>query len=115
MHSTPSDETRNGDQFQQAESVTDDESNRADQPRAIGSIIVCDVDLPLFLSGGVVYLQAPLQDVVDAFTTSLSEGLRDLESRISEARSAALSFDALQRELPGFGLAFRIVVPGSGE
>jgi hypothetical protein len=115
VHNTPSEQARHRDRVLEALADADAKNDGKDRVSPIGSVIICDIDLPLFILNGVVYLQAPLEDVVDAFTAQISDLLSNLEGRISEARSAALSLASLQPTLLGEELALRILVSGGRE
>ncbi len=77
-------------------------------------ISLCNVDLPCRVANGTVYVQAPLESVVDAFTAAIFEMLRDLENGISEARSSALSFASFRRTLRAEGVVITNVVRNGG-
>jgi hypothetical protein len=66
---------------------------------------LCDVDLPAFVRNGTLYIQAPLPLVFDAFAAYISDGLSNLEARISEARSAALAPNRNGRTVHGAPVA----------
>jgi hypothetical protein len=112
--STPN-EAGNSDDVFKAEPEQDAEAIRTDTPEAAFTIAICDVDLPAFIYRGELYVQAPIQDIFDAFAASMCGSIRHLETGISETRSAALSSAALQRVLPGFRVAERYVVSGGWE
>lgn len=78
------------------------------------TISIGNVDLPAFVSDGVVYIQAPLPDIFEAFAEDLSAFISDLEVRVSEAGSAALSLDRHGRAFYRAAVA-RTRVGGSGE
>jgi hypothetical protein len=115
MCSSTPDQTRRSDDILETESVSDAEAIRTDKPEAAFTITVCDVDLPAFIYCGELYVQAPIQDIFDAFVSAMCGSIRHLETGISETRSAALSSAALQRVLPGFRVAERYVVSGGWE
>lgn len=110
MHSPTPEQEGRSDNVQQAEPNPHAENDSEDQPATVVTFTICDVDLPCVVLDGTLYVQAPLQDVFDAFAAYVSDGLRHMETRISETRSAALAFDGVQRSF--FGAA--VVVPRVG-
>jgi len=78
---------------------SDVENFRASGPRCALTVTVGNVDLPAFLSGGVVYIQAPLPHVFEAFGEDLSEFVRDLEVGVSTTRGTPLSLDGNGRAI----------------
>lgn len=115
MHSATPDETRNGNDVQQAQSQPNAQNGSQDQPATVVFFTLCNVDLPCVVLDGALYVQAPLQDVFDAFAAYISDGLSHMENRVSETRSAALAFDGIQRSLFGAGVVVPRVVPDSEE
>jgi hypothetical protein len=113
VHSPESSETRNGNDVQQAESQQDAANGGADIAYTAVVFTLCDVDLPCVVFDGELYVQAPIQDVFDAFAAYVSESLSNLETRVSETRSTALALDGIQRSLFGAPVALTRVVRGS--
>ena len=72
---------------------------RPGRPRSDGYITVGHVDLPVIVSNGVCYIQAPLPHIFEAFGESLPEFLRDMEIGIPETRGSALSPDDIWRAI----------------
>jgi hypothetical protein len=66
---------------------------RPSGPRRALKVTVGNVDLPAFLSNGLVYIQAPLPHIFEAFGESLPEFVRDLEVGVSTAGGTPLSLD----------------------
>jgi len=114
MH-TPEESQGHGDVIQQAESIAHAAADSADQPIQSFIISIFDVDLPAFLVDGQLYVQAPLQGVLDAFEATLSTRLTALEAGISEARRTALALSRDGRAISQFILDLDGVVRGSGE
>lgn len=90
MHS-PEKPSRRGDLIQQAQSIADAAMRSTSGTVHPFTLVICDVDVPCFITDGEVYVQAPLQIVHDALSAQMVEFLRDLEARISETRRAALA------------------------
>lgn len=74
----------------QAVTVADAQANRANRPRRPFTISIGDIDLPAYVSGGVVYIQAPLPHILKAVGAHVSDILSGVEARVSVARSGAL-------------------------
>ena len=72
---------------------SDVENFRASGSRRALTVTVGNVDLPAFLSNGLVYIQAPLPHVFEAFGESLPEFVRDLEVGVSTTRGTPLSLN----------------------
>jgi hypothetical protein len=72
---------------------SDVENFRASGSRHALTVTVGNVDLPAFISNGLVYIQAPLPNVFEAFGESLPEFVRDLEIGVSTTRGTPLSLD----------------------
>lgn len=115
MYSSHTEQTGNGHNVQQAESQSHAKSDGEDSDIAVTTFTLCDVDLSIFVVGGTVYVQAPLSDVFDAFAAHVSEGLRDLEIRVSEARRPALAPNGVQRAILGKRVAESGVGGGSAQ
>ena len=83
------------------------------QDRRGGSFTVAigDVDLPAFVSNGVLYLEAPIGLVFEAFAENLPDFLRDMEVRISDSRCTAFSLDSNGHPVSRAELAEPRVVP----
>lgn len=107
MHTPTPDEARGSDNVLAAFSLEDVADNGEDIAPTVVVFTLCDIDIPCVLRDGELYCEASLQSVFDAFAASISEGLRDLEDRVSKARGSALAFDGLQRSL----FSARLVVP----
>lgn len=90
MH-TPEEPTRQRDVIQQAQSIADAAANSEGEYFAVAAIRICDVDLPIIIAHGDVYVQATLQLVFDALSASMVEFLRHLEDGISDAGRGALA------------------------
>lgn len=79
------------------------------------TISIGDVDLPAFVSAGILYIQAPLPKLFEAFAEDLSEFISDLEVRVSTPGGASLSFDSDGRPILESHLVEPELVPDSGE
>lgn len=90
-------------------------SIRSDPEDRSLTVTIGNTDLPAFVSSGILYIQAPLPHVFRAFAEDLSDFLRDLEVRVSDARGATLAFDCDGRPVYRSGMAFESVVSDSGE
>jgi hypothetical protein len=88
---------------------------RADRPRGALVVTIGNVDLPAYISDGVVYIQAPLPHVFDAFAEDISAFVNDMEVRISGARGRTLALDSHGCPVYGSQLAESSVVRGSTE
>lgn len=93
----------------------DAQKNGDDRSLVTLTVTVGDVDLPAFVSDGILYVQAPLPDIFKAFAEDLSEFLSDLEVRVSDSRGTALSFDSDGRPILESFLAEPSLVRDSGE
>lgn len=87
---------------------------RQDRRGGSFTVTIGDVDLPAFVSHGVLYLEAPLGRVFEAFAENISEFLRDMEVRISDSRGTAFSLDSNGHPVSIAGLAEPRVVRNSG-
>jgi len=112
---TPEESSRPCDVVQLAQQIANAATNREDHTVSVGVITICDVDLPFFISSGEFYVQAPLQSILDAVSASLVDFLRDLETRISETRSAALASTDFLPQIHVEGMVVEHVVRDSGE
>lgn len=110
MHNPSPEQARGSDDVLETQQVADAENDRENQPKYVGQIIISDVDLPLYVADGHCYVQATLEEFSDAIVAAVTQMLSDLETRISEAGSSALSSAAIQRELPGLPMALRVLV-----
>jgi hypothetical protein len=86
-------------------SVEDAAALRQDRQSGSFTVTIGNVDLPAYLSSGVLYLQAPLGLFIEAFAEDLPAFLRDMEVRISDARGAAFSLNCDGRPVSLAGLA----------
>lgn len=114
MH-TPKEPSRDSDIVQLAQQIADAAANSEDHTISVGVVSIYDVDLPVFISDGELYVQAPLQSVFDAVSAALVDVLRDLETRVSEARSAALASPDFFPKVHFSGVVVEHVVRDSGE
>ena len=71
-------------------------------------VTIGHVDLPAYVSNGVLYVQAPLAYIFEALGEDISEFISDMEVRVSKARRSALSYDR-----PGRAI-YRSRVVGAG-
>lgn len=99
--------------------LTEESGEDAENYRDYGWVTACtitigNVDLPAFVLDGLVYIQAPLPDIFEAFAEDISAFVRDLEARVSEAGGTALSLDSVGRAIFGASVAGK-GVGGSGE
>jgi hypothetical protein len=78
------------------------------------SVVIGDVDLPAFVSSGILYIQAPLPHIFKAFAQDLSDELRGMEVRVSTEGGPALSLDGDGRPVYREGMAFPSLVSDSG-
>jgi len=90
MH-TPNQPQGPSDIVQQAQQIANAATDSKGEPIRAGVLTVCDVDLPIIIANGEVYVQATLPEFFDAVSAQVVDFLRDLETRISEARRAALA------------------------
>lgn len=74
------------------------------------TITIGDVDLPAFISDGILYVQAPLPSVFKAFAEDVSEFICDMEIRVSKEGGPAFSLDSNGRPVPGTPVAKPLVV-----
>jgi hypothetical protein len=93
--------------------VEDAEALREDRPTADLIVTIGDVDLPAFVSDGILYIQAPLPHIFEAFAEDLPEFVRDMEVRISGPRGTAFSLDRNGRPIHRATVAKSSVVRGS--
>lgn len=114
MH-TPDEQAGFDSHVQQTEPNADAEGHIEMSVDGPFEVLIGDTYLPCLLADGQLYVSAPLQSVLDAFASCISQELCGLESRISEARRAALSLTGLQRTFSRAGVVITSVVPGSGE
>lgn len=114
MH-TPEESTRLRDFVFLAQQVADAAIDSQGQPLRAGVIAICDVDIPVVIANGEVYVQAPLLSFSDAMQAAMVEFLRSLETGISEARSAALASPDFLPVVYQPRVAGADVVRGSGE
>lgn len=99
-----------GDIVHQAEPRSHVATLRKD--RQAGSLVVTlgNIDLPAFVSEGVLYIQAPLPLVFEAFAEDVSAFLRDVEVRVSTAGGSPLPLDSNGRPLSSTRMAQSRVV-----
>lgn len=88
------------DDVLEAFTVADAQDIRTSGPRPTLSVSIGNVDLPGFILEGVIYIQAPLTTIFQAFAEDLSAFVRDLEVGISDERGAPLSLDGNGRSVP---------------
>jgi hypothetical protein len=93
-------------------------SPHAPSVRTVGSersivVTVGHTDLPAFVSDGILYIQAPLPHIFQAFAEDLSDELRGMETRISVEGGPSLSLDSDGRPIHRTSLAFESLVPDS--
>jgi hypothetical protein len=79
------------------------------------TVTIGNTDLPAFISDGILYVQAPLPHIFQAFAEDLSDFLSDLEVRVSRAGGSTFSLDSDGRPIPGSTMAQPRVVPNRGE
>jgi len=114
MH-TPQEPSRTSDVVQLAEQIANAATNSKGHTVSTGILTICDVDLPFFIADGELYVQAPLQGILDALSSALVDFLRDLEARVSETRSAALASTDFLPQIYVQGVVVEHVVRDSGE
>lgn len=107
--------TWQGDIVHETESEPHVATLRYDRQRRAVVVSIGDVDLPAFVSNGVLYIQAPLPLVFQAFAEDVSDFVRDLEVRVSTAGGTTLSLDRDGRPVPGKGMAESRVVRSGGK
>jgi hypothetical protein len=73
--------------------ISDAEAFRADRPCGVVKVTLRDIDLPAKVSNGVLYIQAPLGLIFEAFAEDLPDFLGDMEIRISDSHGRAFSLD----------------------
>lgn len=88
---------------------------RNDRPRNTLAVTIGNVDLPAFVSDGVLYIQAPLPHVFKAFAEDISDFIRDMEVRVSTAGGATLSLDRDGRPVSRSRMAKPSVVRRGGK
>lgn len=79
------------------------------------TVTVGNVDLPAFVSSGILYVQAPLPKLFEAFAEDLSDFLRDMEVGISDSRGTSFSLDRNGRPVHREKLAQSGVVRSGGK
>lgn len=84
---------------------SDAEAFRKNQPGGSFTVTIGNTDLPAHLSYGVLYIQAPLGLIFEAFAEDLPAWLRDMEVRISDSRGAPFSLNPDGRPVSLAGLA----------
>jgi hypothetical protein len=94
-----------GDEVYITEQIADVETLRKDGRGGSFKVTIGDVDIPAYLSNGVLYLQAPLGLFFEAFAEDLPSFLRDMEVRISDSRGTAFSLNSDGRPVSLKGLA----------
>lgn len=114
MHN-PEDAARCRDIVQQAFEIANAAANSANPLVHTLTVSVCDVDIPVIVANGEVYVQTTLQGFHDAMSATLVEFLRHLEIGISEARRGALAFACAHPELGLEAMAVAHLVRNSGE
>jgi hypothetical protein len=85
--------------------VEDAEALRKDRQSGTFKVTIGDVDLPAYLSNGVLFVQAPLGLFFEAFAEDLPAFLRDMEVRISDSWGTAFSLNCDGRPVSLAGLA----------
>jgi hypothetical protein len=107
--------TWQGEVVHQTEQVEDAAPLRNYRPRNSFVVTIGNTDLSAFVSDGVVYIQAPLTHIFEAFAEDISAFIRDLEVRISDAGGSSLSLDSDGRPVYGKAVAESRVVRGRRE
>ena len=107
--------TEQGRIVHETESVEDAETLRDYGPLSHLAVTVGNVDLPARVVGGLVYVQAPLPLIFEAFAEDLSAWVRDMEVRVSAKGGAPLSLDCDGRLLFGSRVAKSRVVRSGGK
>jgi hypothetical protein len=90
---------RYGDFVQQAVALANAEKDSPRRSRRALVVTIGNVDLPAFVSNGLLYVQAPLPRIFDAFAEDISEFLSDLEVGISVARRASFPSARIRRSI----------------
>lgn len=103
-----------GDTVHTTLAVEDAAEVRTSGPQQSFTVTIGDVDLPAIFSNGVLYLQAPLPLIFEAFAEDLPDFLRDMEARISDSRGRSFSLDCDGRPVLSAGLAISSLVPNRG-
>jgi len=75
-------------------------------------LTIGDVDLPAYVSNGIVYVQAPFGYLCETFAAHISAIIRDLETRVSGEGSAALSLSRNGCSIHGATMVVARVVRG---
>jgi hypothetical protein len=88
---------RYGNFVQQAVALANAEKDSPRKSRRALVITIGDVDLPAFVSNGVLYIQAPLPRIFHAFAEDISDFISDLEIRVSVARRASFPSARIRR------------------
>jgi hypothetical protein len=94
-----------GDDVYVTEQVADAQTLREDRRGGSFTVTLGDTNLPAFLSNGVLYIQAPLGHIFQAFAEVLPAFLRDMEVRISDQRGTPFSLNSDGRPVSLQGLA----------
>lgn len=114
MHN-PEEQTRRRDVVQQAVEIANAALDSTNPLVHALTLSICDVDIPVVVANGEVYVQATLPEFHDALSAAMVELLRHLEIGISEARRGALAFACAHPELGVEAMAVAHVVRDSGE
>lgn len=114
MHN-PEEPTRRRDVVQQAVEIANAALDSANPIVHALTVTVCDVDIPVVVANGEVYVQATLCEFHDALSAAMVELLRHLEIGISEARRGALALACAHPELGVEAMAISHLVRDSGE
>lgn len=86
------------------------EAFRADSPDCTFTVVVGNTDLPSFISNGILYVQAPLPLIFEAFAEDLPAFVSDMEVRVSTKGGPAFSLDRDGRPIPSATVAEQGVV-----
>jgi len=79
------------------------------------TVTIGNTDLPAFVSKGVLYIQAPLPLVFEAFAEDLPAFVSDMEVRVSGPRRRTLSLDRFGRPVSRATVAKSRVVRSGGQ
>jgi len=115
MHTYEHDEAGEGVVIHTALSQSDAAYIREHRDYCNLTLTVGDVDLPAYVSNGVVYIQAPFGYLCETFAAHISAIIRDLETRVSGEGSAALSLSRDGCPIHGATMVIARVVRGRRE
>lgn len=107
-------ETREGEDLQPQVQRSHVARRRAGRSGPAFEIVIRDTHLPAYISGGRIYVQAPLIDFLQAVGADVSQVFGAMETGVSEAGSPALSPADLRDSVSGTPVGSESLVPDSG-